>query len=67
LKVDEFLVERWMNTYEKDVEVNMAETCVQPFTLREFLKFTGRDYFFDEIMDKQLTYGDIEGNPKLRK
>jgi aspartate/methionine/tyrosine aminotransferase len=67
LKVDEFLVERWMNTYEKDVEVNMAETCVQPFTLREFLKFTGRDYFFDEIMDKQLTYGDIEGNPELRE
>jgi len=28
LRVDEFLVERWMNEYEHDVEVNLAETCV---------------------------------------
>ena len=51
VKVDEFLVERWMNEYEHDVEVNLAETCVQPFTLREFLEFTGRPDFMDEIMD----------------
>jgi aspartate/methionine/tyrosine aminotransferase len=67
LKVDEFLVERWMNTYEKNVEVNLAETCVQPFTLREFLEFTGRESFFEEIQDIELRYGDIEGNPKLRE
>jgi len=67
LKVDEFLVERWMNRYEKNVEVNMAETCVQPFTLREFLEFVDRPDFFQDIMDLQLTYGYIEGNPELRK
>jgi len=67
VKVDEFLVERWMNEYEHDVEVNMAETCVQPFTLREFLEFTGRPDYMDEIMDRQLTYGWIEGSPELRE
>ncbi|MFP3950876.1 MAG: aminotransferase class I/II-fold pyridoxal phosphate-dependent enzyme [Candidatus Bathyarchaeia archaeon] len=67
MRVDEFLVERWMNRYENDVEVNMAETCVQPFTIREFLEFVGRPEFFEEIMDTQLTYGYIEGNPELRQ
>jgi len=67
MRVDEFLVERWMNEYEHDVEVNLAETCVKPFTLREFLSFVGREDFFEEIMDRQLTYGFIEGDPNLRK
>jgi aspartate/methionine/tyrosine aminotransferase len=67
LRVDEFLVERWLNEYEKNVEVNMAETCVQPFTLREFLDFVSKPNFFEEIMDLQLTYGHIEGNPRLRE
>ncbi|MCW4048901.1 MAG: aminotransferase class I/II-fold pyridoxal phosphate-dependent enzyme [Candidatus Bathyarchaeota archaeon] len=67
MKVDEFLVERWMNEYEHNVEINMAETCVEPFTLREFLEFTGRTDFFDEFQNRQLTYGFIEGNPELRE
>lgn len=67
MKVDEFLVERWMNLYEHDVEINIAETCVEPFTLREFLALTRCEGFFDEIMDVQLTYGYIEGRPDLRE
>ena len=66
MKVDEFLVERWMNIYEHDVEVNIAETCVEPFTIGEFLKFVGREDFFKEIADTRLTYGYIEGSPDLR-
>lgn len=66
MRVDEFLVERWMNEYEHDVEVNLAETCVEPFTLRGFLEFVGREDFIEELMDVPLTYGDIEGNPELR-
>ncbi len=66
MRVDEFLVERWMNEYEHDVEVNLAETCVEPFTLRGFLEFVGREDFLEELMDIPLTYGNIEGNPELR-
>ncbi|MBA7600137.1 Capreomycidine synthase [subsurface metagenome] len=66
MRVDEFLVERWMNEYEHDVEVNLAETCVEPFTLRGFLEFVGREDFLEELMDIPLTYGHIEGNPELR-
>ncbi|MBT6603935.1 aminotransferase, partial [Candidatus Bathyarchaeota archaeon] len=63
MKVDEFLVERWMNEYEHNVEYNLAETCVDPFTLFGFLNFVGRQDFFDDFQHKQLTYGHIEGTP----
>jgi aspartate/methionine/tyrosine aminotransferase len=67
MKVDEFLVERWMNEYEHNVDINLAETCVDPFTLGEFLSFTDRIDFFEEFKDTRLTYGYIEGSPELRK
>jgi len=67
MRVEDFLVERWMNEYEHNVEVNMAETCVEPFTLGEFLTLVGRENFFDTFMDTPLTYGYIEGNPTLRE
>ena len=67
MKTDEFLVERWMNEYEHNVKYNLAETCVDPFTLAEFLDFVGKPDFFDEFQHKQLTYGYIEGNPDLRQ
>ena len=54
LKVDDFLVERWMNTYEYNVEVNLAETCVEPFTLREYLEFVDKPDFFDNFKHKKL-------------
>jgi aspartate/methionine/tyrosine aminotransferase len=67
MRVDEFLVERWMNEYEHNVTYNLAETCADPFTLAEFLEFVGKSNFFDDFQHKQLTYGYIEGNPDLRK
>ena len=66
MRVDDFLVERWMNEYEHNVEINMAETCVEPFTLREFLTLIDQENF-DKLLDLQLTYGHIEGNPALRE
>lgn len=67
MKIDPFLVERFMNAYEHKVELNLAETCVDPFTLGEFLAFMGREDFFEELKETQLTYGFIEGSPDLRQ
>ncbi|MCE7743943.1 MAG: aminotransferase class I/II-fold pyridoxal phosphate-dependent enzyme [Candidatus Heimdallarchaeota archaeon] len=67
MKVDPFLVEHFMNKYEHHVELNLAETCVNPFTLEEFLSLMDREDFFEEFKKKQLTYGYIEGSPELRK
>ncbi|MEM3464731.1 MAG: hypothetical protein QXL91_07685 [Candidatus Bathyarchaeia archaeon] len=35
MKVDRFLVERFMDAHEHDVELNLAETCVKFLQLRE--------------------------------
>jgi aspartate/methionine/tyrosine aminotransferase len=67
MKIDTFLVEKWLNTYEHDVEINCAETCVDPFTVGEFLTLMGRENFFQELWDTQLTYGYIPGSLDLRK
>ena len=67
MKVDTFLVERFMDAYENNVELNLAETCVDPFTLGEFLSLTGREALFEELKGMQLTYGSIEGSRNLRR
>ena len=67
MRVDDFLVERWLNTYEHNVEINLAETCVDPFTLGGFLEFTKSFDFLEKFMNTKLTYGFIEGNPELRE
>ena len=67
VKVDLFLVEKFMNTYEKKVELNLAETCVDPLTIGEFLTLVEREDFFEELKGTQLTYGFIEGSNDLRR
>ena len=67
MKVEPFLVERFMGTYEHDVELNLAETCVDPFTLEEFLSFIGEDNFLEKLRKVKLTYGFVEGLPDLRR
>ena len=67
MKIDTFLVEQFMDTYELKVELNIAETCVDPFTLEEFLKLMEQEDFFEDFKRKKLTYGHINGSPKLRE
>ena len=67
MKIDDFLVEIFMDTHEMDVEVNIAETCVDPFTMDEFLKLVDYENFFEDFKNKKLTYGHIRGSPELRK
>jgi aspartate/methionine/tyrosine aminotransferase len=65
MKIDLFLVEKFMNAYEHDVELNLAETCVDPFTLSEFLALMEQEAFLEQLKEMQLTYGFIEGSPDL--
>jgi len=67
VKIDPFLVEQFMNAHEHEVELNLAETCVDPFVLGEFLALMGEDDFLEQLKKKQLTYGFIEGSPDLRQ
>ncbi|MFQ5979411.1 MAG: aminotransferase class I/II-fold pyridoxal phosphate-dependent enzyme [Candidatus Heimdallarchaeota archaeon] len=67
MKVEPFLVERFMNSYEHQVKLNLAETCMDPFVLGDFLAFLDTPDFFEELKAEQLTYGHIEGSPNLRQ
>lgn len=66
-KIESFLVERFMNAYETKAELNLAETCVDPFTLQEFLAFVGREDFVEKLGKTKMTYGCVEGSPELRE
>jgi aspartate/methionine/tyrosine aminotransferase len=67
MKIEPFMVEQFLDTYESQAELNLSETSVEPFTLREFLSLAKKEDFFEEIMDTQLTYGYIWGSPNLRR
>jgi len=66
MKVEPFLVEQFMNRFEKSARLNLAETCVDPFTLGEFLDFVGETDFLASLSSMKLTYGAIEGSEELR-
>lgn len=67
MKIKPFLVEEWMNAYENDAEINIAETCVNSISMEELFETSNIDIneFIKEFASKRLTYGHIEGNPKF--
>jgi aspartate/methionine/tyrosine aminotransferase len=67
MKIRDFGVEIWMNRYENDCALNLAETCVESLTVEELLDMAGkRDVILDELLPMKLTYGAIEGSGRLR-
>jgi aspartate/methionine/tyrosine aminotransferase len=67
VEIKQFLVEDWMNTYEMDAVYNLAETCVDSFTLGGLISLAeDPEAFVKGLYDKKLTYGYIEGSPELR-
>lgn len=66
MKIDKFGVERWMDLYENRCKYNLAETCVESLTVRQLLELAGKADIQDEILSMKLTYGHINGSPRLR-
>jgi aspartate/methionine/tyrosine aminotransferase len=66
MRVDPFLVERFLNAYENYVELNLAETCIDPFTVGDFLALVKNEDFLRDLQRTRLTYGFIDGSPELR-
>ena len=66
MKIKDFGVEIWMNLYENNCKYNLAETCVESMTVEELLDMAGnKDEIMNNILKMQMSYGDIEGSPKL--
>lgn len=62
MDIEEFKLERIQSLWENEVEVNLTESGVHPFTLRELL--TPDE--LDAVLDLRLTYGWTHGAPTLR-
>jgi aspartate/methionine/tyrosine aminotransferase len=63
LEIETFLLERNQTLYENDVEFNLTESGVHPFTLREMLP----EDELQKILDMPLGYGYTDGRPGLRR
>ncbi|MFM1651049.1 aminotransferase [Brevibacillus sp. B_LB10_24] len=68
MEIKHFAVEEWMNKYEMSAIYNIAETCVDSFTLEDLISIDGTnpDEFFRSLYEKKLTYGHIEGSPEFK-
>jgi aspartate/methionine/tyrosine aminotransferase len=68
MQIETFGVEQWMDAHEDHCAFNLAETCVDSLHLHELLALAGRtDTILDELLALKLTYGAIEGSPRLRR
>lgn len=68
MHIHPFGVEQWMNAWETRCELNLAETCVESLTLAQLLDLCGSSVarLGEDLAALQLTYGHIEGSPRLR-
>ncbi|KAE8371614.1 pyridoxal phosphate-dependent transferase [Aspergillus bertholletiae] len=65
VKIREFAVEQWMNTYENDAKYNLAETCCASISLNDLMSFSGQQTSIIDYTQKQV-YGAIRGSTALR-
>ncbi len=63
MKIEEFTLERYQSLWENKVEINLTESGVHPYTLRELLT----DDEIERVLDIRLGYGWTNGSPELRE
>lgn len=61
MKIAPFKIEEWMNKYESSAIYDLSGTCIRPLSLKELCGFVP-----DEMMNKKLDYGNIEGSSRLK-
>jgi aspartate/methionine/tyrosine aminotransferase len=67
MDIKPFGVEKWMDAWENNCELNLAETCVDSLRLDELLALSGKpDAILAQMRGMKLTYGAIEGSDGLR-
>jgi aspartate/methionine/tyrosine aminotransferase len=69
VSIEPFQLERWMTTYEMDVEWDIAESGIFPMTTREILDSLPpdeRDAALNRMLDLRLGYSEARGSAELR-
>ncbi len=60
----------WLDTYGPMAKHNIAESYVEPLSIRELMALSGEEdaqAFLKELMDTKLDYGEIDGSQGLRR
>ena len=63
MRIETFLSERWLSTWEHQVEYNLAKSSVEPLHLRELLADSAAH---EALLDRRLGYPQTNGTPGLR-
>jgi aspartate/methionine/tyrosine aminotransferase len=69
LKIETFALERWMTTYEMNVQYDITESGIAPLTVNEVLDFgpaADRDAQLARLLDTRLGYSEAPGSIELR-
>ena len=67
MEIKEFMVERWLNTFELGAHYNLAETDAKPFTLEELLSLGDRERLLEDFLAIKLGYNPTTGSEDLRQ
>src|SRR5579864_2093999 len=63
MKIEAFELERWQSVWENRVELNIAESGVEPLSVRELV---GDDTDLERVLDTRLGYPQTNGSEELR-
>ena len=69
MRIETFALERWMTTYELDVEYDITESGIYPMSVRDLLDLatvSERDRLLDQLLDTRLGYSEARGTHELR-
>ncbi len=69
MKIETFALERWMTTWETQVEYDIAESGILPMTVNELLGLLpegDRDATLAALLDTRLGYSEAPGSLELR-
>lgn len=63
MKIEAFELERWQSVWENRIELNVAESGVEPLSVRELV---GDDADLQRVLDTRLGYPQTNGSEELR-
>jgi aspartate/methionine/tyrosine aminotransferase len=66
MKIEPFALERWMVTWETEVDYDLAESGIQPMSVHELAELTGEQDRIDAILREPLLYSEACGTAELR-
>lgn len=67
MRIEPFELERWMTTWETEVEYDLAESGIQPMSVNELASLTGEHDRVADLLNQPLLYSEACGTIELRR